>query len=252
MASTRSKATSIFDILAQFRDSAANEREKGDRFETLMAEYLRCDPLYSDHFSEVWKWIEWPGRDGKPDTGIDLVAKERSGGLCAIQCKFCGDTHILQKSDIDSFFTASGKQGFTSRMVITTTDHWSKNAEEALENQQIPVTRLRVQDLDSSPIDWSKFSITQPDKLILRKQKELRPHQEKALRDVVSGLATGDRGKLIMACGTGKTFTSLKITEEMVPIGGSVLFLVPSISLLSQSLREWSSESSVPLQLFAV
>ena len=244
--------TTIQDILSQFRDASLNERDKGDRFEALMATYLQLDPLYLERFSRVWRWIDWPGRDGKVDTGIDLVAEERSGGLCAIQCKFYDSTHWLQKSDLDSFFTASGKSGFTSRMVVSTTDHWTKHAEDALENQQIPVTRLRVQDLDQSPIDWSKFSINKPSKLNCRKQKELLDHQVKALNDVTSGFEMGDRGKLIMACGTGKTFTSLKIAEKIVPVGGSVLFLVPSISLLSQSLREWSAESSLPLQLFAV
>ena len=55
-----------------------------------------------------------------------------------------------------------------------------------------------------------------------------------------------------MACGTGKTFTSLKIAEEVVPQGGAILFLSPSISLVSQSLTEWTRESEVPFQAFAV
>ncbi len=245
-------ATTINDVLGELRFAATDERDKGDRFERLMVAYLRTDPLYVDRFAEVWRWTDWPGRDGKPDTGIDLVAEERTGGLCAIQCKCYDPDHTLQKVDIDSFFTASGKHGFTSRMVISTTDHWSKNAEDALEGQQIPVSRLRVQDLDSSLVDWSKFRLDRPDVLLRRAKKQLRPHQARAHDDVVGGLAAVDRGKLIMACGTGKTFTSLRIAETMVPAGGSVLFLVPSISLLSQSLKEWSAEASVPLQLFAV
>jgi len=243
--------TTILDILAELRAEATDERDKGDRFERLMAAYLRTDPLYADRFSEVWMWADWPGRDGA-DTGIDLVAEERTGGLCAIQCKFYDPTHTLEKSDIDSFFTASGKHGFTSRMVVSTTDHWTKHAEEALENQQVPVTRLRVQDLDTSPVDWSKFRIERPEIQVRRKQKQLRPHQEKARDDVLAGLAALDRGKLIMACGTGKTFTALKIAEAQVPSGGSVLFLVPSISLVSQSLKEWSAEAGTPLSIFAV
>ena len=152
--------TTINDILNDLRVSSSNERDKGDKFERLMVAYLRTDPLYADRFSNVWLWTNWPGRDGKPDTGIDLVAEESDGsGLCAIQCKFYDPNHNLQKPDLDSFFTASGKAGFSSRMVISTTDRWGKNAEEALENQQIPVSRLRVQDLDSSPVDWSQFSL---------------------------------------------------------------------------------------------
>lgn len=245
--------TTIHDILAELRASSSDERDKGDKFEHLMAAYLRTDPLYADRYANIWRWTDWPGRESKADTGIDLVAEERDGaGLCAIQCKFYDPTHSLQKSDIDSFFTASGKLGFTSRMVISTTDHWGKNAEDALENQQIPVIRLRVQDLDSSPVDWSQFSLAKPDQIELLPKKQLRPHQLVALEKVKTGLVAGDRGKLIMACGTGKTFTALRIAEDLVPLGGTALFLVPSISLISQSLKEWSSEATNPLRLFAV
>ena len=245
--------TTIFDILSELRASSTDERDKGDKFERLMVAYLRTDPLYADRYSHVWQWTDWPGREGKPDTGIDLVAEENDGsGFCAIQCKFYEASHTVQKQDIDSFFTASGKAGFTSRMVISTSDNWGKNAEDALENQQVPVTRLRVQDLDSSPVDWSQFSLSRPDEMELRPKKEIRPHQLAALEKVRAGLAVNDRGKLIMACGTGKTFTALRIAEDLVAPGRSILFLVPSISLISQTLKEWSSEASVSLHILAV
>jgi predicted helicase len=245
--------TTIYEVLDDLRRASSDEREKGDRFERLMAAYLRTDPMYAAKYSDVWLWGYWPNRGGRPDTGIDLVAREReSGELCAIQCKFYDPSHTLQKENLDSFFTASGKAGFTSRMVISTTDSWSKNAEEALEDQQIPVMRLRVQDLDDSPIDWSAFSVIRPDEIARRPQKTIRPHQQVAMEKVMAGLAVAARGKLVMACGTGKTFASLKIAERLVPGGGSVLFLVPSISLLSQSLKEWSSEAEAYLRIFAV
>lgn len=209
--------------------------------------------MYQDKFSDVWLWSEWPNRGNQPDTGIDIVAKERyTGEYCAIQCKFFDPAHSLQKADIDSFFTASGKAPFTSRMIISTTDRWSNHAEEALNNQHIPVTRIRVQDLADSPIDWSQFSLTRPQDIKLKDKKKLRPHQVVALTDVIEGFNKADRGKLIMACGTGKTFNSLKIAEKMAPTNGIVLFLVPSISLLSQSLREWTAEAELPLRSFAV
>ena len=244
--------TTIDSLLDELRDAAWDERDKGDRFERLIASYLRTDPLYVQKYDEVWRWSDWPERPGV-DTGIDLVARDReTGELCAIQCKFYDPDHTLQKADIDSFFTASGKEGFTSRLIVSTTDKWSKNAEDALEGQQVPVSRLRVQDLDESGIDWSQFSLATPERMELKTHKSLRPHQELALQKVVQGLAIGDRGKLIMACGTGKTFTSLRITENMVPRGGSVLFLVPSISLLSQALKEWAVDAVVPLRTYAV
>lgn len=245
--------TTIHQILDELARAATGHHDKGDKFERLIRAYLTTDPLYVARFSEVWMWIDWPGRKGKADTGIDLVAQERdTGGLVAIQCKFYAPTHVLQKGDIDSFLATSGKAPFVSRMLVSTTDHWSKHAEDALDQQQIPVARLRVQDLDESAVDWSKFSLAKPDVVKLRTKKKLRKHQKAALDDVISGFNKHDRGKLIMACGTGKTFTSLKIMEHRVPVNALVLFLVPSISLLSQTLKEWTAEADSELRCFAV
>ena len=244
--------TTIHEVLDSIRATSSSEREKGDRFERLMRAFLSKDVVWSERFGQVWLWNDWPERTGA-DVGIDLVAEDRTTGeLCAIQCKFYDPDHRLVKSDIDSFFTASGKAPFASRLIISTTDHWTSHAEAALANQQIPVTRLRVADLDSSTIDWQFYVLTSPDDVVQRAPKQIRPHQQAALDDVIAGFASHDRGKLIMACGTGKTFTSLKITETMVPTGGSVLVLVPSISLLSQTLTEWGAAASVPLRPFAV
>jgi len=244
---------SIHNILEYFREEAANNRDLGDKFERLIVSYLKKDPLYAELYSDVWLWSEWPLRGNKPDTGIDIVAQERAtGDYCAIQCKFFDPSHPLQKADIDSFFTASGKGPFKKRLIISTTDKWSKHAENACCDQQIPVSRLRVQDLDQSPIDWSGFKLNRPQDIKLKPKKTLLPHQKKALADAQAGLKKADRGKLIMACGTGKTFTSLKIAEAIVPDGGNVLFLVPSISLISQTLTEWAAETEQPLSSFAV
>ena len=243
----------IHNILEIFREEAASNRDLGDKFERLIAAYLTKDPYYANHFSNVWLWTEWPGRNNKPDIGIDLVAQERAtGDFTAVQCKFLDPSHYLQKEDIDSFFTASGKAPFTRRMIVSTTDKWSKHAEDALNNQQIPVSRMRVQDLDDSVIDWSDFKINRPQDIKRKPTKKIRKHQDEALANVISGFKKADRGKLIMACGTGKTFTALKIAETIVPDGGNVLFLVPSISLISQTLTEWAAQSERPLSPFAV
>ncbi|MEU4194891.1 type ISP restriction/modification enzyme [Kribbella sp. NPDC026611] len=246
-------ASSIHDILAELRSSALDERDKGDKFERLMQGYFRTDPQWAQQFSDVWLWSEWPGRENRPDTGIDLVAKERdTGDLTAIQCKFYAPETYIQKSHIDSFFTASGRVGFTRRIVVSTSDNWSKNAEEALVDQQIPTQRLDISYLSESTIDWGQYSLATPSIMPTHGPKLLRAHQAKALAAVRDGFDQSDRGKLIMACGTGKTFTSLKIAEDLVGVNGTVLFLVPSISLLSQTLREWMQESSVSLRPFAV
>jgi predicted helicase len=158
----------------------------------------------------------------------------------------------ISAGDIDSFLSASGKEGFRRRIIISTTSHWNAHAEDAIQGQQIPVQRLGLSDIEASPIDLSAFSPSAPDVLAVSERKKVRPHQAKAIEDVLGKFTLHDRGKLIMACGTGKTFTALRLAEQLVGPGGSVLFLVPSISLLSQGLREWSTEAEVPLAALAV
>jgi predicted helicase len=244
---------SINAVLNSIREVSTSNRDLGTRFEILIKAFLKTDPLFKDRFDEVWMWTEWPDRGNRSDTGIDLVAQERAGGgLCAIQCKFYEPDHTVSKDSIDSFLSASGKAHFGSRMIVSTTDRWGTNAEEEILSQAIPVTRLTLHDLEASAVDWSAFQATKPEHLKLLKKNKLREHQVAANADVKAGFASSDRGRLIMACGTGKTFTTLKLAEEVVPEGGSVLLLVPSIFLLSQSLREWSAQVDREMQAFAV
>lgn len=241
-------------LLATFRNAAVTEREKGTYFEELIVCYLKNEATYRDLYSDVWPFGEWAEQYGngwsKKDTGIDLVARTTDGEYHAIQCKFYAEDYKVQKADIDSFFTASGKQPFSRRLIVTTTNNWGPNAEDALVNQQPPVTKLDLQALEDSQIDWNQYQPKQA--AVLKPKKQLRDHQTRALARVEAGLANAERGKLIMACGTGKTFTSLKIAEKLVGAGKRVLFLVPSLSLLSQTLTEWTQESATPLHSFAV
>lgn len=245
-------AATLENVLQQFRDDARNNRDLGDRFERMMLRFFELDPLYADRFDKVWMWNDWPDKGAVGDIGIDLVARERaSRELVAIQCKFFLPEHTLAKGDIDSFFTAMGREQFTSGMIVCTTDKWGKNADDALNHQSKPVTRLSIHDLQASPIDWSRFDARRPQKLDRLPKHQPRPHQQEAIRDVINGLRDTDRGKLIMACGTGKTFTALKIAEEQAP-GGSILFLVPSLSLLAQTLREWTAHATHGIHALAV
>ena len=240
-------------LLAAYRSAAVTEREKGSYFEELIRTYLRHEPTYTDLYSDVWLLNEVPSEYGidRNDTGIDLVAKTNgTGELHAIQCKFYAENHRIRKADIDSFFTASGKRQFSRRIIVSTTNDWSENAEAALFDQQPPVTRIDLFDLESSQIDWAKYKPDAPPKL--KPKFEPRPHQDIAIKNVLAGLREDDRGRLIMACGTGKTFTALKIAEKVAGKGKRVLFLVPSLALLSQTLTEWTQQSQTPLHSFAV
>jgi predicted helicase len=245
-------SVTIHEVLGELRASALDERDKGDKFERLVKAYLTTDPEWTLKFSDVWSWTEWPGRAGVTDIGIDLVAANRDrDDFTAIQCKFyAADAHVEKKA-IDSFLALSMRPdfNFSQRIVFDTAAGWTGNAEETMKGV---AQRVDVGYLDDAKIDWSAYSWTTPEVVIPTGPKTLRPHQTKALDAVRRGLETGDRGKLVMACGTGKTFTSLKIAEDVVGAGGSVLFLVPSIQLMSQTLREWMAESSVDIRPFAV
>ena len=241
------------DVLNALREKSQNSAEQGALFERLMKAVLKQQP--ENGFEDVWLWKEWPGRpntqQGRKDYGIDLVAKrEGSKDYCAIQCKFYAKDHYLQKGEIDSFFTESGKTLFTSRLIVATTDKWSKAANAAVQGQQIPCSRLDFHALAQMPIDWD---VHQPEKTKCNlNQKSLRSYQKEAFSKVIAGFKGADRGSLIMACGSGKTLTSLRIAEEQVALGGRILFLTPSIALTAQTLHEWAWERNAPQRYLAV
>lgn len=246
--------TALNTLLDIYRKASQAEREKGTYFEELMLRYFAHEPQYKDLYSNVQTYADW-ARDQdiniKSDAGIDLVATTRgTGEFHAIQCKLYATNYKLQKSDIDSFFTASGKKYFSHRVIVSTCQHWSTHAEDALTDQHPPVTKIDLYALENSQIAWEQYNPEQP--VVLKDKKTLRDHQKAALEATQKGLTTADRGKLIMACGTGKTFTSLKIAEKLAGKNKRILFLVPSLSLLSQTLTEWTQESEIPLHSFAV
>ncbi|MDE0098911.1 MAG: DEAD/DEAH box helicase family protein, partial [Truepera sp.] len=235
--------------LDHIRSIADSKAHQGRLFERLMKAYFLQDPLYQERFSDVWLWSEWAGLQGfsATDTGIDLVAEERNGGYCAIQCKCYAPGTVISKRQIDSFISASARQPFTSRIIVDTGDSWGPNASKTLEGLQPACSVLRFGDLAGRAINWPDLIAGRPEDLVYRpKPFSLRPHQQEALDDVVTGFKESDRGKLIMACGTGKTFTALRIAEAVAGVGGRVLYLVPSISLFQQSMREWATQQAIP------
>ncbi len=254
--------TALQDLLATFRATAKTEREKGNYFERLVKVYLLNEPLYRDMFGgKVYLWEEWRkhwmslgNADPQSDAGIDLVAVEDVADnprIFAIQAKFYAEDAKIKKSDgIDSFLSASGKAPFTNSMLFMTSYEASHHVIEAVQGRDKPVNIIDLITLENSKIDWAEYA--QKEKVTFKESKQVRDYQRKAIANVTVGLQYANRGKLIMACGTGKTFTSLRMAEELVGAGGRVLFLVPSLSLLSQTLTEWTQESAVPLHSFAV
>ncbi len=263
--------TTFIDLLDRYRASSLSEAEKGTKFEELMRSYLFALPKYRGLVSKVWLWGDFPFRTdfgSGHDLGIDLVALTSSGEYWAVQCKCYREDAYITKEAVDTFLSTSGKRfsddtleprRFSRRLWIATTDRWSENAETSLVNQEPPVMRIGLADLVSSPVDWAAVEDRAHGNSAAKNAKDAKTgkrttyeHQLDAIAAAHAHFATHDRGKLIMACGTGKTYTSLKIAEKEVKPTGLVLFLVPSIALLGQTLNEWTANAEKPIRPMCV
>jgi predicted helicase len=253
----------VNEVLVKYRTHSFSERDKGARFERLMQAYLLTDPKYTVLFKKVWLWNEFPGRAdlGGHDTGIDLVALTFNGDYWAIQCKCFAEDATIHKPDVDTFLSTSSREfldedmrttRFAQRLWISTTNHWGPNAEEAIRNQNPPVTRINLHDLKEASVDWDKLEKGIHGENARTRKKEVFPHVLEVTEIVHKYFKQHERGKLIMACGTGKTMTALKVAEKETNHRGTVLFLVPSISLIGQTLREWTSQSEKPINAICI
>jgi superfamily II DNA or RNA helicase len=221
--------------------------ERGKKFEHLSKWWLLQDPIWSSRIAKVWLWDEWPDRTNK-DTGIDIVAETVDGDLWAVQCKCYDPESQLNKRDVDSFLSESSRKTFKLRVLISTTKEIGPNLRKSLEHQEKQVLIVDWNALVDSQVDWSKYgSKKSPD---LRITKTLRDHQKLALERVIAGFDQHNRGQLIMACGTGKTLTGLRIKEAMRP--KLTLVLVPSLTLLSQILKDWLTDRNEEFKWLAV
>lgn len=249
-----SNKNSFNSVLTKYRKYSFSERDKGDKFERLMQGYLLTDPKYAFQLKKVWLWNEFPSKNdlGGNDTGIDLVALTHEGDYWAIQCKCFQESSSIDKPAVDSFLSTSSREfkgedlkttKFSNRYWISTTNKWGSNATEAIQNQSPPVTRINLHDLQEAPVDWEKLEKGIHGEKSRSAKKEIYPHIWTVQKTTNEYFKSNERGKLIMACGTGKTIASLKIAEKETNGKGLVLFLVPSIALLGQTLREWTAQA---------
>ena len=261
-----SKIQTINDVLNDIRQKATTEKEKGTEFERLMKRWFLTDPRY-ENLEKVWLWEEFPGKGdlGGSDLGIDLVAKDDTGDYWAIQCKCYAENATIDKAAVDSFLANSSRQflddetmqtrQFSNLIFVSTTRNgWGQNALKATQGLEKPFTRINLFELESSSVNWGKLYKGEEGKKALKSGKQPRAHQLQAMSKAHHHFIEegNDRGKLIMACGTGKTFTALRIMEEMTDDKSLVLFLVPSIALLGQTLNAWMSDKSEPMRAICV
>ena len=254
----------FYTLLDRMRDVAHSERDKGDLVERLMCQVLAIASPYSERFSKVQLYKDWAVEHPEcvpnaRDIGIDLVAtliepewkgQNKEARYCAIQCKFYDQDSSVPKAEVDSFISASSTKYFAERLLVATNKGWSANTEQTIEHQEKPTSILSLDKLKHLNVDWTQY--LQDGTVKLQAKRELRKYQEEAINNVILGFKTNDRGKLIMACGTGKTFTSLKLAERQVGQHGLVLFLVPSLALLSQTLDDWTQQSKAKMTAIPV
>lgn len=247
------------DILARFRNESVTEHDKGAKFEKLIKRWFLTVPEYANVLDKVWLWEEFPGKEsmGGVDLGIDLVAKTDEGKFWAIQCKCYQDDAVISKKMVDSFIANANRQfvddemhtnRFDKLFWVSTTSHWGKNAQESIKHQAIQFVPIYTNDLQYSSVNWKELVEGKQGKEALLAGKTMRPHQIEALTKAHEYFENHDRGKMIMACGTGKTYTSLKIVENETKGKGLVLYMVPSIALLSQGLKSWTEDSQYKLK----
>lgn len=242
------------EIINKYRENSTSERNKGDKFERLMQAYLQTKPVYKNLLSDVWLWADFPYKDqfgtGGKDTGIDLVCRTHDGDYWAVQCKCYRPEAKIDLPTVSTFLTTAsfpfvtkdGNKNFAHRIWIDTTIG-GFNAEATNAINKVGVSRIGLIDLKNDDVNWEELDAGKKGDEVTRVKYDLRDHQKEAFDATTKYFETHDRGKLIMACGTGKTFTSLRISEAMANDSHLVLFLVPSIALLSQTLKEWSAQA---------
>jgi superfamily II DNA or RNA helicase len=224
---------SFSDLLATFDPDAG---KRGKQFERFVKWFLKNDPEWATQVNEVWLWNDYPGQWGR-DCGIDLVFKDKNKKTWAVQAKCYSPDYEITKPDVDKFLSESNRKKIDHRLLIATTDRIGANARQVLDGQEKSVVRYHLTHFESAAVDYPD-SI---ERLSVAKRKPLpepRPHQIEAIEKVVSGFRTADRGQLVMACGTGKTFVCLWVKERLK--AKKTLVLVPSLGLLSQILNEWT------------
>ncbi|GAA9738817.1 DEAD/DEAH box helicase family protein [Helicobacter pylori] len=243
---------STYKLIKEKLQAIPNNAVKGSWFEKVCKRFLE-EHDSANEYESIDLWSDWKLKGKEHDRGIDIVIQTTSKEYIAVQCKF--HQNSISLNDIATFLTqlqsGVGDVRFKKGIIISTSN-LTRAALEEIEQirsagKDIDIDIITEEDFIYSQIDWEKFDPTKTeDELPLCDKKSPRSHQIEAINATKEYFSSpkNARGKLIMACGTGKTYTSLKIMESLDP--KITLFLAPSIALLSQTFREYAQEKSDP------
>ncbi|WQW82917.1 DEAD/DEAH box helicase [Helicobacter pylori] len=243
---------SAYKLIKEKLQAIPNSRHKGSLFEKISKQFLQ-EHDSANEYESIKLWNDWELRGKERDRGIDIVIQTTSKEYIAVQCKF--HQNSISLNDISTFLTqlqsGVGEVRFKKGIIISTSNLTRAALEEIEQIRStgmgIDIDEITEEDFIYSRIDWEKFDPTKTeDEIPLCNKKKPRSHQTEAINATKEYFSNpkNARGKLIMACGTGKTYTSLKIMETLDP--KITLFLAPSIALLSQTFREYAKEKSEP------
>lgn len=284
MARTKSQQSfeSFDQLIDKVRKSSNTIRDKGTLFEYMAQVYLKT--VGREKFSHVWMLKDVPDsiyvsykhkyyHISHVDRGVDLVAQiADTGELVAVQAKFYNQNDVISKPAIDSFVAELGQNCYDQGIWFTSQHRANGNARAMMSHTSKQISTVGLDRLEHANIDWSNFDLVHldlnknKDLRLNKKKRGLRPYQkvakDKAVRYYRRCYKDGDnfysRGKLIMAPGTGKTYTSLNIAEALQYDEHKkdfyVLYLVPSIQLLTQTLFSWGRDvnDDIDMVKFAV
>ena len=212
-----------------------DEKKKGKQFEHFIKDFLKDDRHGISKIKKVWSFKDAPINWGA-DTGTDLIFEDYDQKYWAVQAKKYDPENSVTKEDINSFISDSNRPIIHKRLLIISTNKIANNGLKTINAQEKEVKIFRLQNFEdmgdifpeklSDLITLKPYNIPKP-----------KPHQTEAIEDVLREFKVDNKGQLIMACGTGKTFTCFWIHQRLK--SKKTLVLLPSLNLMSQMLKEW-------------
>lgn len=228
------KSAKLFREFVEEIRQEPSPQQRGFRFEQFLVNALPRIPDADIQSAYMWKDLPPAEKsnlfedDSGKDNGVDLVVKTNSGDWIAVQAKFWQND--VPTSEIDKFLSYCANLKNISWRWVVTVGGWSSNVDKKMGEG-------RGASIFNAVNEWGETNLAQES----AKHKPAQPQIE-AIEKCVQGLQDHDRGRLTMACGSGKTLVSLKVAEKLLPQGGRVLYATSGIGLVAQTRREWLNQ----------